>query len=150
MRNPLDVEETPVGLEADLPQRGQVLEQLADAEVASVVNGGFRPQCPAFFVILLDPCGFVIDMQRLMANRIGLPRAGWVLASLCAGPLAGIIYCVFRQRAKRSLVNAVWRLVGDASQPLDIRRNRLLALRHSGLVGVSVFKTCLTILNTAQ
>ncbi len=39
MGNGLDVEQTPVGLEADLPQRGQVDEFLADAEVACVVDG---------------------------------------------------------------------------------------------------------------
>src|SRR5580658_3683254 len=42
----------------------QVPDQFADAEVASVVDGGFRAQRPAFLVILLDPCGFVIDVQR--------------------------------------------------------------------------------------
>jgi hypothetical protein len=40
VRNLLDVEETPVGLEADLPQRGQVLQQFADAKVASIVDSG--------------------------------------------------------------------------------------------------------------
>jgi hypothetical protein len=32
--DPLDVEQTSVGLEADLPQRGQVLQPLADPKVA--------------------------------------------------------------------------------------------------------------------
>jgi hypothetical protein len=94
--------------------------------------------------------GVVVDMQWLMVNRIGLPRAGWVVVSIFAGPLAGVIYCLLRRRAKRSLVNAVWQLVGDASQPLDIRRDRLLALRHSGLVGGPVFRTCLDTLNAGR
>ena len=35
----LDVEKTPVGLKADLPQCGQVFEKFADAEVTRVVDG---------------------------------------------------------------------------------------------------------------
>ena len=51
----LDVEKTPVGLKADLPQCGQVLQQFADAEVACIVDGGFGAQSAPFLVILLDP-----------------------------------------------------------------------------------------------
>jgi hypothetical protein len=91
--------------------------------------------------------GVVLDMNRLLVNRIGLPRAGWVLASACAGPLAGTIYCVLRRRVKRSLVKAVWQLVGDVSQPRDVRRERLFALRRSGLVGTSIFRTCIETLD---
>ena len=61
VRDLLDVEKTPVGLKADLPQRGQVLQQFADAEVASVVDGGLGAKGSPLLVILLDPCGAVID-----------------------------------------------------------------------------------------
>ena len=37
----LDVEETSIGGEADLPECGQVVQPFADAEVAGVVDGGF-------------------------------------------------------------------------------------------------------------
>src|SRR5689334_24213689 len=63
MGNSLDVEKTSVGLKADLPESGQVLQQFADAEVAGVVDGGFGAEGEAFLVILLDPCALVIDMQ---------------------------------------------------------------------------------------
>ncbi len=41
MAESLDVQETSVGFKADLPQSGQVLQPLADVEVACVVDGGF-------------------------------------------------------------------------------------------------------------
>ena len=41
VRYGLDVEKTSVGLEADLPQSRQVLQEFADAEVARVIDGGF-------------------------------------------------------------------------------------------------------------
>ena len=43
MADPLDVQETSIGPEADLPQRGQVRQPLADPEVARVVDGGLGP-----------------------------------------------------------------------------------------------------------
>jgi hypothetical protein len=50
----LDVEETPGGGEAGCPQRGQVLQPFADAEVAGVVDRGFRSERPAFLVVILS------------------------------------------------------------------------------------------------
>jgi hypothetical protein len=44
----LGVEETPAGGEAGCPQGGQVLQPLADAGVAGVVDRGFRPECLPF------------------------------------------------------------------------------------------------------
>src|SRR6266536_4562098 len=38
-----DVQETPVGGEADLGQRGEVRQLFADVEVAGLVDGGFGP-----------------------------------------------------------------------------------------------------------
>lgn len=40
----LDVEKTSVGGKADLPQRGEVHQPSADAEVTAVIDGGFRSQ----------------------------------------------------------------------------------------------------------
>ena len=60
----LDVEQTSVGLEADLPQGGQVLQPLADAEVARVVDGGLGAKRAAFLVVLLDAGVLVVDVQR--------------------------------------------------------------------------------------
>ena len=40
-------EQTPVGLKADLPRRGQVRQPLADAEVAGVVDRGLGQDRPA-------------------------------------------------------------------------------------------------------
>jgi len=37
----LDVEETSIGLKADLPQRGEVLQSFADSEVAGIVDVRF-------------------------------------------------------------------------------------------------------------
>src|SRR5262249_38608374 len=42
VRDLLDIEQTSVGLKADLPQSGQVVKSFADTEVAGIVDGGFR------------------------------------------------------------------------------------------------------------
>ena len=60
----LDVRETPGGREAGCPQRGQVVQPFADAEVARVVDRGFRPERFSFLVVLLDLGVLVVDVQR--------------------------------------------------------------------------------------
>ena len=40
----LDVEETSIGLKADLPQRGEVVQSFADSEVTGIVDGRFSTQ----------------------------------------------------------------------------------------------------------
>ena len=50
----LDVEQTSVGSEADLPQARQVLEPFADGKVPGVVDGGLGAQSASFLVVLLD------------------------------------------------------------------------------------------------
>jgi hypothetical protein len=50
----LDVEETPVGGEADLTQRVEVVQSTADAEVVGVVDGGLGAQCDAELVIIFS------------------------------------------------------------------------------------------------
>lgn len=59
----LDVEETSVGGEADLPQSGKVLQSFADLEVAGVVDDGFGPERSSLLVILLDAGFLVVDVQ---------------------------------------------------------------------------------------
>ena len=59
----LDLQHAPVGGEADLAQPGQVVQPTPDAEVVGVVDGGFGPQRPALFVILLEVGVFVVDVQ---------------------------------------------------------------------------------------
>ena len=78
----LDIEKTSVGLEANLPQCGQVVQSLADLEVPSVVDGRLSPQGAPFFIVLLDPSVFVVDMQRWddsLSDHSGLA------ASRCVG-----------------------------------------------------------------
>jgi hypothetical protein len=60
----LDVEQTSIGFEADLPQCGQVLQLLADTEIARVVDGGLGAQGPLLLVVLLDPRMLVVDVKR--------------------------------------------------------------------------------------
>lgn len=94
--------------------------------------------------------GVVLDMRRLRINRVGLPPAGWFLACLCAGPLAGAIYLILRRSARRKLINAVWQIVGDGSHPAHVRRARLLALERTGLVGTAILRVCLKALDVAD
>jgi hypothetical protein len=40
----LDVQKTSIGLKADLPKRGEILQSFADSEVTGIVDGGFSTQ----------------------------------------------------------------------------------------------------------
>jgi len=60
----LDVEEASVGLEADLPQRGEVWQPLAEGEVAGIIDGGLGPEGAPLLVILLDPAVLVVEVER--------------------------------------------------------------------------------------
>ena len=60
----LDVQQTSVGGVADLLQRGEILEPLADAEIPGVVDRRLGPQCSPFLVVLLDARVLVIDVER--------------------------------------------------------------------------------------
>ncbi|WP_180970491.1 hypothetical protein [Burkholderia sp. WAC0059] len=82
------------------------------------------------------------DMAGLRVNRVGIRRPGWVIASLCTGPLAAAIYFVLRRRVRKTLISAVWRTVGDDTLPAPVRRERLQALRHHGLIGHSIYRVC--------
>ena len=59
----LDVEQTSVGGEADLPQRGQVAQSTADAEVAAVIDGRLGTEGLTLFVVLLDLRVLVVHVQ---------------------------------------------------------------------------------------
>ena len=60
--DPLDVQETSVGLKADFPQGGEVRQSSADLEVVRVVDGRLRPERAPFCGVLLDAGVFVIDV----------------------------------------------------------------------------------------
>jgi hypothetical protein len=60
----LDLEHATVGGKADGPQRGQIAQASAEAEVAGVVDGGFGPQRAFLLEVLLDARGLVVDVQR--------------------------------------------------------------------------------------
>jgi hypothetical protein len=60
----LDVQKTSVGLKANLPQSGEILESLANIEVVGVVDGGVSAERTSFLVVLLDASAFVINVQR--------------------------------------------------------------------------------------
>ncbi|MEX3960311.1 hypothetical protein [Trinickia sp. EG282A] len=88
-----------------------------------------------------------IDMRHLAANRVWLSRSGWTFACICSGPVAGVVYLMFRRAARRALIASVWQIVGGDSYPSHTRRKRLVTLLQSGLIGTSVFKACLKVLD---
>lgn len=83
------------------------------------------------------------DMQALEMRRIGLSRAGWIIACIGVGPLAGAAYLVQRRIARRTMMLAVWQAVGDSKEPLAVRRQRLMALRSSALISMEIYLTCM-------
>ena len=58
-----DLEQAAIRLETNSSPYRQVAQVLADIKVAGVVDGGFRAQGAAFFVILLDARSLVVDME---------------------------------------------------------------------------------------
>ncbi|KVH31490.1 hypothetical protein WS88_28810 [Burkholderia cepacia] len=86
--------------------------------------------------------GIALDMRRLRVNRVGTSRTGWGVACACAGPLAAGAYLYWRKATWRALIDAVWQAAGDASHPVHVRRQRLLALRNTGVIGRRVFLAC--------
>ncbi|RIV48801.1 hypothetical protein [Burkholderia pseudomallei] len=91
--------------------------------------------------------GIALDMHRLRVNRVGLRPIGWIVVSACLGPIAGAAYLIWRQAARIALIEAVWQFVGDASHPVDVRRERLIALKRNGLLGAPIFRACLAALD---
>ena len=84
MAESLDVQGTPVGLKADLPQGGQVLQPFAHVEVARIMDRRFGVQSTAFLVVLLDARMFVVHVQGWsdppsvmirVRKRVGVRRA---------------------------------------------------------------------------
>ena len=71
---PLSGEEAPVGLEADLPQLGQVPQPFADREIPGVVDRGFGSDRSLELVVLLDLGVLVVDVDR--RGDIGGEHAG--------------------------------------------------------------------------
>ncbi|CAM2148268.1 Cardiolipin synthase N-terminal domain-containing protein [Pararobbsia alpina] len=92
---------------------------------------------------LLTVLGILADMHELRVNRVSdFGRWAWVLSGVLLGPLALALYVPARRVTRRSLVASVWLAVGDASQPVEVRRARLLALKAQGLIGRAVFRAC--------
>lgn len=92
---------------------------------------------------LLSALGIVIDMRRLGASRVGVSARTWAGAGITLGPLAVVIYLFKRPAMRRQLVDAVWRLVGDAEHPVSVRHARLEALHRMGVVGPAIYRSCL-------
>src|SRR5262249_3941148 len=70
----LDVQKTSVGCEGHVPQAREVVERLADAEVAGVVDHQFRPQRTAFLEVLLEEGMLVVEPETgdyLMRDEAG-------------------------------------------------------------------------------
>lgn len=95
-----------------------------------------------FAVAAATASGIALDMRRLRVNRVGMSRTGWAVACVVAGPLAGGAYLYRRRIAWRALLDAVWQAAGDRSQPVHVRRQRLLTLHHTGVIGRRVFLAC--------
>ena len=64
LADPLDVQKTSVGLEAEPPQGGQVRQPFADVEVSGVIDRGLGPQGAVLLEVLLDPRMLLVNMQR--------------------------------------------------------------------------------------
>jgi hypothetical protein len=62
VREPFDLEQPAVGVKADLPQRGEIREPLADPDVPGIVDRGLGAQRAALRVVLLDARSFVVDV----------------------------------------------------------------------------------------
>lgn len=92
----------------------------------------------------------MVDMRRLVIRRLGLTRTGWMLACALVGPLTVIVYLPLRHLAARKLVESVWAVIGDDSQPIEARRARLVALRQTGLIGAPIYRTCLRAVEEGQ
>ncbi|MCW0080580.1 hypothetical protein [Burkholderia pseudomallei] len=95
-----------------------------------------------FAAAAVTALGIALDMRRLKVNRVGMSRIGWILACACAGPFVAGVYVYQRRAAWRALINAVWEAAGDDSHPVHVRRQRLLALRHTGVIGRQVYLAC--------
>ncbi|WP_256252714.1 hypothetical protein [Burkholderia ubonensis] len=106
----------------------------------------------AVWLLMVAGTAIVIadDMRRLAVNRVWLSRVGWMTASMCAGPVAGIAYLAFRRATRQELFDSAWRIVGDSACSINLRRKRLVALRQAGLIGAPIFRACLRELEAAR
>jgi hypothetical protein len=64
--------------------------------------------------------------------------------------LAAGAYLYQRKATWRALIDAVWQAAGDASHPVHVRRQRLLALRNTGVIGRRVFLACWEVLEAEE
>jgi hypothetical protein len=65
------VQQAPVGGVADLGQRGEVRQLFADAEVARLVQRGFRPKRSSFLQVILSFCvSWGCDLRRPVVDSV--------------------------------------------------------------------------------
>ncbi|MFC5431873.1 hypothetical protein ACFPTO_24220 [Paraburkholderia denitrificans] len=102
-----------------------------------------------FASVVATASGIALDMRCLKVNRVGLSRTGWALACALGGLPTVAFYLRQRRAVWRSLIDAVWQVAGDSSQPAHLRRQRLLALRNAGVIGQAVYRTCQAQLDAA-
>ena len=60
----LDLQQASIGLKADAPQHGQVVQSFADIEIVRVIDGRLGSQGAVFLVVLLDARPFVVHVER--------------------------------------------------------------------------------------
>jgi hypothetical protein len=82
-----DLEEAAVGRKSDRAQRGEIAQALADAEVASVVDGGLGAERAALLMVLLDAGVLLVEVQG-RGHVMGGMRVRSRPGVCCAGPCA--------------------------------------------------------------
>jgi hypothetical protein len=91
--------------------------------------------------------GIALDMHRLKVNQVGLSPSGWTVVCVSASAFTVVPYLILRRRVWRKLIDAAWNFVGDNSHAIDVRRERLHALKRTGLICDSAFRACMRTLD---
>ncbi|WP_233827759.1 hypothetical protein [Paraburkholderia sp. ZP32-5] len=97
--------------------------------------------------VVITACAIAFDMHQLGAQSVALTRVEWIAISVCAGPLAGMMYMSRRGAARRELIQSAWVIVGNSTFSTQIRRERLSALKRTGVLGPAIYRTCSTALD---
>lgn len=95
---------------------------------------------------LMFTSGIAIDMRCLGLRGLHIRARTWFLLSVAVGPISVVIYMCKRQSLRRRLMDAAWRLIGNEEFSVEVRRARLVTLRHTGLIGPAIYKACLQVL----
>lgn len=94
--------------------------------------------------ITLTMAAIALDMHALGLNRIRLTRLQWAVASLLAGPLAGLVYLAWRKPAQRRLLSGISTIVESDNPSEETRAKRLALLLEAGIVSKSAGSEYLT------